>query len=339
MYKVSITIPARNEENYIEKCLQSIVDCTYPKDLLQVFVCDGLSTDSTREKVLEYEKKYPYIKLLINKKKTTPYALNIGLKASNSDFKIILGAHSEIAPNFITENVNAFNNINNEKLACVGGLVQNIYENEEAMIIGAAMSSKFGVGNAHYRTGKNSGFVDTVLFGAYKSEIFEQIGYFDESLTRNQDDEYNYRLLKNGYKIFLSNKIKSKYHVRSSYAKLFKQFYQYGYWKVIVNKKYKSITTLRQIAPLLFILFLTLGPFFSFIHILFAYLYILGLALYFGMAFFVAAKSQINTKNKMKMLKAFLILHLSYGFGYLISIKDLFFYRNFKTDKNIELTR
>jgi GT2 family glycosyltransferase len=121
------------------------------------------------------------------------------------------------------------------------------------------MSSVFGVGNAHFRTGGKSGCVDTVAFGAYRREVFERVGFFDEELARNQDDEFNYRVVQGGFKIFLDPAIQSDYFVRGSISKLYKQYDQYGYWKVFVNKKHGAVTTLRQLAPPLWVLFLLMG--------------------------------------------------------------------------------
>ena len=44
-------------------------------------------------------------------------------------------------------------------------------------------------------------------------------------------------------------RIRSTYHARSSFGQLFRQYRQYGYWKVFVNKKHLTVTTWRQLAP------------------------------------------------------------------------------------------
>jgi glycosyltransferase involved in cell wall biosynthesis len=261
---VSIIIPCKNEELYIERCINSILDNSYPKDLVTIYVCDGRSSDTTANIVRKISEVDKRVNLLVNEQETTPFALNLGLKTSSADIKIILGAHSEVDENFISENVNAFEVDKN--IGCTGGVLENIYETKTAKTIGLAMSSSFGVGNARFRTGAEDGFVDTVAFGAYRKEVFDKIGYFDESLTRNQDDEFNYRLIKNGFKIYLSNKIKCKYYVRGSYEKLFKQYYQYGYWKVFVGKKHNAVTSVRQLVPFLFVVFLILGGISSLLH-------------------------------------------------------------------------
>lgn len=334
MIKVSITIPCRNEQDYIGKCLQSIVDCNFNKSRLNVYVCDGLSNDNTVNIIRNFANKYPFIHYIENKKQSTPFALNLGLKADDSDIKIILGAHAEIYPNYIEKCIEAFNF--DKQLGCVGGIIENVYENETAEVIGKAMSSGFGVGNAHFRTGAADGFVDTVAFGAYKQEVFDKIGYFDEELIRNQDDEFNFRLLKNGFKIYLFREIRSKYYVRASFKKLYKQYYQYGYWKVYVNKKHQTITTLRQIVPLLFALYLFGGALLCLLHPLILILYLLVLLLYFATGIYSASKLDNKINNILKIVRSFLILHFSYGFGYLKGIIDFFlFKKSIKLDESL----
>jgi glycosyltransferase involved in cell wall biosynthesis len=336
MNSVSITIPCRNEQAYIGKCLQSIVDCNYDKSLLHVFVCDGLSDDNTPQIVEQYAQKYGFIHLIKNQKQTTPFALNLGLKAYEADIKIILGAHAEIYPDYIERCIEAFNF--EENLGGVGGIIENVYENDVAENIGLAMSSGFGVGNAHFRTGDKDGIVDTVAFGAYKKEVFERIGYFDEELIRNQDDEFNFRLIKHGFKIFLYRKIRSKYYVRASYHKLRKQYDQYGYWKVYVNKKHQTITTIRQLVPLFFVLFLGFGALLSLLHWTFLSLYIFVLALYLFFGYLSANKLGKSFSQNIAILRCFFILHAAYGFGYLKGIIDFFLLKK-SIKKEERLTR
>lgn len=333
----SIIIPCRNEEEYIERCITSILNSNYPKELVSIYVCDGLSDDNTRTIVQAIASKNNNVYLIDNPKQTTPFALNLGLKKSKDEVKIILGAHAEIHPEFISENIAALSL--KEDIGCSGGVIENVYENETAEIIGLAMSSSFGVGDAHFRTGNKSGYVDTVAFGAYKEDIFERIGYFDEDLARNQDDEFNYRLLKNGFKIYLSNSIKSKYYVRGSYAKLFKQYYQYGYWKVFVNKKHKTVTTARQLIPLFFVLYLFVGPFTTLIDVRLFTLWCLGCIFYDFLALFFAIKITTQFPKFVAVTFTFFILHFSYGIGYLKGIIDFIILRKNPSKNSKNLTR
>ena len=334
---VSITIPCRNEEKYIEKCILSILSADYPQDKIKIFVCDGLSTDNTRAIVSNLSIKHGNIELIDNKKQTTPFALNLGLRASNCAIKIILGAHAEIDKDFIKNNISVLNDY--PEVGCAGGIIENVYENESAKTIGQAMSSLFGVGNAHFRTGNKNGFVDTVAFGAYRAEVFEKIGYFDEDLIRNQDDEFNFRLLKNGFKIYLNSNIKSKYYVRASFSKLYKQYYQYGYWKVYVNKKHKAVTSIRQLVPLFFVLFLFLGFTLSFLHWILGILFSLGVLAYMVLAIVFASQKSNSFKKMIGITYTFFLLHFSYGLGYLVGIFDFIALNKGPRNSSQKLTR
>lgn len=314
---VGIVIPCLNEERSIRSCIESVFNSDYDGEL-HLVVCDGMSTDATRNIVSELASTYPTLKLLDNPQKHTPVGLNLGLKYLNTDIKIILGAHATVDPNFIKNNIQTLNL--QPAAGCTGGVINNIYENDTARIIGLAMSSPFGVGNARFRTGGENGWVDTVAFGAYRKEVFDQIGYFDESLVRNQDDEFNYRLTSNGFKIYFSNSIKSNYHVRASYRKLYRQYHQYGYWKVYVNKKVKAITSARQLFPAVFVGSVIAGALLSFLHTYLFFAWIAGISLYLVAALFFASTKTKSPKEILQVLFSFIILHWSYGSGYLKGI-------------------
>jgi glycosyltransferase involved in cell wall biosynthesis len=316
--------------------LQSIVDSGYDKNLLEVFVADGLSTDNSKQIIQQFLAENSWIHFIENVNQTTPYALNAGIKKSTSDVVIILGAHSEIYPDFISQNIFYLNKY--PECGCVGGYLENVYENETAEIVGAAMSSVFGVGNANFRIPDKEGFVDTVAFGAYRKEVFEKIGLFDEVLTRNQDDDFNFRVTKVGYKIFLSPTIRCKYYVRASYQKLYRQYKQYGYWKVYLNKKHRAFLSVRQLIPFLFVSFLLMGLLASCFNGVLRMIYLSGIATYCLLAFYFAFQKSIQLNNAAKIAATFFLLHWSYGVGYAKGLLD-FILLNKKPKKEVQLTR
>jgi len=323
---VSVVIPCFNEQDYIVACIESVCAQQLPAGWsLEVFACDGRSTDRTAALIHELEQKHAQVRYLLNEQRTTPYALNLGINASRSDIAIIFGAHAVMKPGYIARCIAAFDK--DVTLGCVGGIIDNIYESETSQVIGLAMSSSFGVGNAHFRTGTASGYVDTVAFGAYRREVINAIGVFDLELARNQDDEYNFRLLKNGYKIWLDPGIRADYYVRSSVKKLYHQYFQYGYWKVYVNKKHKAITTVRQLIPFFFVCFLVAGTIASCfsVYLLLAFAAILGL--YLCMALLFAFRKSEKPFVAVRIAAIFAILHVSYGSGYLLGVID-FLVRN-----------
>lgn len=314
---VSIVIPCLNEKAYIGRCLQSIRTQEYAPERLTVFVVDGMSTDGTRDRIrpfLAEKEESCRIQLIDNPERYTPRALNLGIEASKSDVVIILGAHAELQPDFVRRNVEVLQA--QPEAGCVGGVIENVNENATAEVVARAMKSPFGVGNARFRTGGKAGFVDTVAFGAYRREVFEKAGTFDEELVRNQDDEFNYRIQKVGFKVYFDPTIRSKYYVRGSFGKLFRQYHQYGYWKVYVNVKHKAVTSIRQMIPFFFVAWLVLSLLLWLFRADWGGFFIGGLALWFFGALAAAIMLRTPSPQITPLIRAFFTLHLSYGLGY-----------------------
>ncbi|MEN9639084.1 MAG: hypothetical protein RLZZ262_952 [Bacteroidota bacterium] len=313
--RVAVVIPCRNEYRYIVNCIQSVLNQDYPGDLLNVYVVDGQSDDGTLDIIAKEFCNNKRVQVIDNPQRTTPYALNRGIQVADADVSIIFGAHAIMLPHYVTNCVELLEK--DPSAGCVGGVIENVNENESARYISQCMSSAFGVGNAHFRTGNASGYVDTVAFGAYRREVFQQVGYFDEALTRNQDDEYNFRLTKCGWKIILDQSIRSQYFVRGSYSKLARQYYQYGYWKVYVNILHQTITTVRQLIPFAFVSYLIAAVIMSILCPSWWYIWSVPAFLYFLMALLVSIRWDRSLKGIIHRAFVFLILHVSYGWGYL----------------------
>ncbi len=316
--KVSIVVPCRNEKHFIADCIRSIRAADPAGSLVTVLVCDGMSEDGTRAIVEQCAQADPSVLLIDNPQRTTPHALNIGLRHMPFDVGIILGAHAEIDPGFIRENLKVLDA--DISVGCAGGLIENVFDGPVSRRIGAAMGHPFGVGGAHFRTGARDGYVDTVAFGAYRREVFGRVGWFDEELVRNQDDEFNYRVVQGGFKIFLSRTVRSKYYVRASYGRLFRQYVQYGYWKVYVNRKHRTITTLRQLVPALFVLYLILAPVLAAVVPLLRWPLLAVLLLYVAAATFSAYRASARRGDMPGVMRAFITMHVAYGWGYLKGI-------------------
>lgn len=312
----SVIIPCRNEVNHIGFVIDSVLNNTY-KDI-EILVVDGMSDDGTREKLNVIIKNNPSIKIIDNVLQVTPAAFNLGIRNSSGEFVFIVGARHILASDYIETCINILNS--SPEIGCIGGKVNNTYENTTSLLISKAMSSPFAVGAGNFRIKNEDGFVDTVGTPAYRRTIFDEIGYFDDELLRNQDDEFNYRVTKKGYKILFTARTSIQYFVRANFNHLFRQYMQYGYWKVYVNKKHRTVTTIRQIVPLLFVLFLIGGAILSFVHFVFFVLYMAGIASYLLLALFTAIKQSDKFSETGKIMYSFFILHLSYGWGYLKGI-------------------
>lgn len=335
---VSVVIPCRNEEKFISQCIEGFMEQSYPKELFEVLICDGLSEDKTREIVKECERKYENVRLLDNPGKTAPKAMNIGIKYSTKDVIIIFGAHSIPDVDFVRNNIEA---LNRTPAGCVGGTMKTINDSLKGEAIAKAMSSPFGVGNALFRYATKETYVDTVAFGGYRREVLDKIGYFDEELVRNQDDEINFRVTKSGYKILLSPEIKSTYYSRGSFSKLWKQYYQYGFWKVRVMQKHGKPAALRHLVPMIFVLTNILGALGSIFSKYILMLWLLELITYTTCAIGMSIKLSKGSRKMLKYLPfTFPILHGSYGLGFLEGLAVFYIFKNSKSvDKNTKMSR
>jgi succinoglycan biosynthesis protein ExoA len=248
---VSVIMPIRNEEDFIARSLGAVLAQEYPQDRMEVLAVDGMSTDKTRQIVQQIGQQNPHVSLLDNPQKIAPYALNRGLTAAKGEIIVRVDGHCEIAPDYVHRCVQY---LENNEIGGVGGPLETIGGNPMAQTIAAAMSSPFGVGGSPFRTVQDKTlFVDTVAFPAYRRSTLKAAGPFDEELVRNQDDEYNYRLRKLGFKILLAGDVKAKYYSRGSLSSLWWQYFQYGFWKVRVLQKHPGQMQPRQFVPFLFV--------------------------------------------------------------------------------------
>lgn len=317
--KISIIVPCRNEVKYIEECISAIYANTLASNFeLNVVIVDGMSDDGTRELIIDLKSKYNNLFLVDNEQQLTPFAFNLGIKHIKSDYYQIVGARNILSKEYLQTAINILENDNS--IWCVGGVVKNVFINEVGEIISKAMSTSFGMGLGNFRTLNKSGYTDTVGSPMYPGWVFEKIDYFDEELIRNQDDEFNYRVINGGGKIWFETSIFMKYYVRANFKGLSKQFFQYGYWKVYVNKKHKNVTTLRQLVPPLFVIYLLMLPLLFTLNFKLGAFFSIGFIFYLGLSILFSFKIAKKLKEFFGIFKTFPILHFSYGLGYLQGI-------------------
>ncbi len=313
---ISIICPIYNEKSHIEDCIQSIIAQDFPHEEMEVLFVDGMSTDGTREIVSKYRMQYPFIQLLDNPKHTAPVALNAGIRAAKGDIIVRLDAHSKYPTDYFSVIVNKLKSSGADN---VGGVCNTLPAKDKSICraIAHAMSSSFGMGNSHFRVGvDHEKWVDTVPFGCFHRELFDRIGFFDEELVRNQDDEFNGRIIQNGGKILLLPQVIIDYFARDTISKTAKMFYQYGLFKPLVNKKLRKPTTLRQFFPPLFLAGLVIGGLLSFFSSFVMWIYFSVLILYILLGIFAGLRCTRRFPDLFWMPIVFASIHSSYGFGY-----------------------
>jgi succinoglycan biosynthesis protein ExoA len=328
---VSLILPIRNEAAYIERCIEAVFAQDYPADRMEILIVDGMSIDGTREMVKQIiagqRKDYRHdsvslppspVIFLDNPGRIVPTGLNIALRRAKGEIVILVGGHCEIVSNYVLRCVELLAETSAD---CVGGPMVTVGERSAAHVIALAQSSRFGVGGAAFRTGKRKGcYVDTVAFGAYRRKVFDCIGGFDEELIRNQDDEFNFRLKQAGGKIWLDPSIRCVYYSRASFGKLWRQYFQYGLYKVRLIQKRGAVPSVRHLIPGGFVLGLlaSFGLALGMSQPIFA----LSVAGPYVLACIMASLwTSRRAWHTLPMLPlAFSTLHISYGMGFVLGL-------------------
>jgi glycosyltransferase involved in cell wall biosynthesis len=314
---VSVVVPLRNEEAYIEKCIESLLAQDFPREQTQLIFVDGDSADRTREIIKRYIEQWPsLISLRDNPARTVPCAMNIGIRAAAGKYIVRIDAHSEYAEDYISQCVHY---LEKTGAANVGGPMRATGKSFIQSVVAAAYYSPFALGGGRFHDEKYEGWADTVYLGAFRKEVLLAAGLFDENFTRNQDDELNYRIIKSGGKIFLTPQIKSLYYPRASLRKLFSQYFQYGRWKTAVIKKHGRPARPTHLAPAAFVVFLLGGGTAALVFRPLAPVYAGVLALYFLLNLFFSCTNRRAAGPAAKLLLTWVhfILHISYGLGFI----------------------
>jgi succinoglycan biosynthesis protein ExoA len=322
---VSVIMPVYNEKAFIDRSLRAILAQSYPKELMEIVIADGMSTDDTRSMIrsISAGTEIP-VHVVDNPKQIAPTGLNCALKIAKGDVVIRVDGHCEIDREYVA---NCVAILQTGTADGVGGPIETEGETPVARVIALAMSSPFGVGGSAFRTVKDREmYTDTVAFPGYTRQIIEKAGSFNEELVRNQDDEYNFRIRKSGGRILLSPTIRSRYYSRGTFRSLWRQYFQYGFWKVRVMQLHAGQMSLRQFVPFVFVVSILFLSFLSLMSPVGLYALALLVTSYLItnlIASVVTCKTSLFQIPGVAL--SFAILHISYGCGFLIGL--VFFVR------------
>jgi glycosyltransferase involved in cell wall biosynthesis len=293
----------------------------YPADRVEILLVDGMSTDRTRElsvAVLADPLADGRARILDNPRAIAPTAMNTGIRASTGEVIVRVDGHTTLTPDYVRRCVEVLQRTGSQ---CVGGGIRTLGRGAAGRAIAAAQSSRFGVGGVAFRTGRSAGGpVDTVPFGAYPREVFACIGDFDAELVRNQDDELNLRLRQAGGTVWFEPSISTDYFSAPTLRRLWRQYFQYGQYKIRVAQKRKGFASVRHVVPAGFVVttaasvllavarreprwvLATLGPY----------------AIANGAASLAAARRCHAHPGRVAAANA--VLHTSYGIGFLSGV-------------------
>jgi glycosyltransferase involved in cell wall biosynthesis len=323
---LTVICPIYNEEKYIARCIESIMQQDYPKDDLEVLFVDGMSTDRTREIIVSYLPQCPYLRVLDNPDKIVPYAMNKGISEAKGDIIMRIDAHTFYEPNYCSAIVRRLKELDADNVGCVCK-TDVLNKTPKTLAIREVLSNKFGVGNSAFRTGIDGvKKVDTVPFGCWPKRVFEKYGQYDVRLVRNQDIELSKRIINGGGKIFIIPDTFCTYLARETFRGLAKNNFGNGKWNILTvyyTKTFSSLS-LRHFIPLLFLLSLIVPLLLAFLWWQFVLISVASLIAYMGLLSMVSLKLALSKHlNFVYLFVTFVVLHISYGWGSLIGILKL----------------
>jgi glycosyltransferase involved in cell wall biosynthesis len=319
---VTVIMPIRNEARFIARSLAAVLEQDYPVDRLEILVADGMSDDGTRDIVRALCARRPGLRLVDNPGQIVASGLNRAIREARGQVVVRVDGHTLIARDYVSECVGALQRSTADN---VGGRMEARGDGRFGEAVALATSSPFGVGGARFHYSGREEWVDTVYMGAWRRNLFDRLGLFDEEMVRNQDDEFNYRILDHGGRILLTPRIRSVYTVRGRPLTLWRQYFQYGFWKVRVMRVHPRQIRLRQWVPPSFaaallvtgVLGLMGGPAAA------AFAVVAGAYAVANLAASVRVAGRSEWRHLWLLPPVYAILHLSYGLGFLAGILAL----------------
>ncbi len=243
--RVAVVVPVRNGARDLPGCLAAVLDQDYPGDL-EVAVAVGPSNDGTEAVAAAAARRDARVRVVANPSGRTPAALNRAIAATTGAVVARVDAHAALPPGYLRRAVETLRATGADN---VGGVQDARGDTPFERAVAAAMSSRFGVGNATFHYGGAPGVTDTVYLGVFRREALDRVGGFDETLERNQDYELNWRLRDSGGVVWFDPALRVRYRPRPTLRALADQYRQYGRWKREVLRRHPASVKARQLAP------------------------------------------------------------------------------------------
>lgn len=323
---VSVVIPCYNEEKFIQTALQNLYD-QYDKQNYEIVIVDGMSTDRTRELIKEFGEAHQdlSLRLVDNPDRHIPKALNLGIDAARGELIIRMDSHAAPSVGYVRRCVELL--LRND--AAVVGMYCCVRPSQAGVMAGAiaaVVSHPFGIGDASYRLDQASPqqLVDTVAFGAFRKELWQRLGGFNEALLTNEDYDFNYRVRAAGGTVLLDRAEHTTYFARGTLGGLIQQYARYGKWKARMIRLHPSSIKARHLVAPVFVLSLLLLPLLGIWWWPAWAVLAVELFAYFSLAIYFATKISRREESGLRMMLVlpivFFSLHVTWGVSFLLSV-------------------
>lgn len=336
---ISVIVPCRNEQGHISAFLDAALAQDHAGGDVEFIIADGMSDDGTRAILHRYQEQDARIRVIDNPDRTTPAGLNRAIEAARGEIIARMDVHTVYAQDYLHQCVAVLSESGADN---VGGPWHAVGTTYFQAAIALGFQSPFSSGGAASHAIQHEGKVDSVYLGCWHRSVFDRIGPFDPELVRNQDDELSLRLIRSGGTVWQSPRIKSWYHPRSSLAALFRQYAQYGYWKVRVIQKHRLPASIRHLVPACFVgMLLTLAllaPMLPPARYALASLLMLYLVANLAVSLLTCLPKR-RLKYAPAMPLVFMSFHFGYGYGFLRGMIDFWLLRRGGSTAFTMLTR
>jgi glycosyltransferase involved in cell wall biosynthesis len=251
---ITIVMPVRNEARFIKHTLNQLVTQDYPPDRYEIIVADGESSDETRSLVTTISQKHPQVLLKDNPGRWPSSGRNVGFKNGQGEIFVVIDGHCYIPDDqYFKAVIRCFEKSQADSLGRPQPLdPPDLTPFQKAVAL--ARASRIGHSGDSLIYSTFEGFNSPVSNGfAYKKEVFQKIGYVDETFDACEDVEFNYRLEKAGLKCYMSPDLMVKYYPRDTLRGLFRQMSRYGQGRFKFVKKHPETLNLNQVLPTVFV--------------------------------------------------------------------------------------
>lgn len=324
--EVSFVVIALNAAGTLDALFECLRKQTYPHNKIEVILVDGLSEDETKDKMCLLKKEncgFKRILVLDNPKKTLPCGWNVALSKIKGEAVIRVDAHTTFPDEFIELNVNA---LEKGEDICGGKVVSIPAENTKwGHALNEAENSMFGGSFAAFRRADNSRYVSTAAFAIYRKEIFDNIGMYNEELTRTEDNEMHYRMRRAGYKFYYDPEIVSYRETRSSLIGLLKQKFLNGYWIGKTLGVEPRCFSLYHFVPFLFVVGIIVSSVIALLGR--TWPMVLFWSVYGAVNIIMTIMAIVRSANRnvdfICLPIMFLLLHILYGVGTIVGIIEM----------------
>lgn len=321
--RVSVIMPAINEERHLQHSIDRILKQNYP-GALEVIVSVGPSRDRTAAVAAEIAARDGRVRVVDNPSGKTPSGLNAAIQAASGEVIVRVDGHAMIPNDYVAVAVETLRTSGADN---VGGIMNAEGTTDFEHAVARAMTSRFGVGGAAFHVGGLAGPALTVYLGCFRREALDRVGGYDITMERAQDWEMNLRIRQTGGTVWFTPDLKVTYRPRPSLGALARQYHDYGHWRRELANRHPKTVSLRYLAAPIAVAGVLVGTALGLLGVILGvpWLAVLGFAAPVGylmldlLASIVAAltKPRLTFRAALVLPVVYAVMHAAWGWGFL----------------------